>query len=171
MPRSHAVIFALFFTLAACDGRSPTQPSARTEGAPSGSVGEATISRGSDTEQYDGLVIACNGEPFQVSGTYTYRWHTVALNSGAWSSTLTVSVKATGEGSWSGAKYRGTGSASTTQIFMPPKGGAFVYSQMFRMLDVTQGGGNQAFSSHTQWTVTPDGRVTSDHFTLVAECR
>ena len=83
-----------------------------------------------------------------------------------------TTFKSSGQGLWSGLRYRGTGNANTTQIFAVPSGGAFTYTSTFRMLGIVQGASdNSVFTLRAKWTINASGQVTVDRFDVESECR
>jgi hypothetical protein len=86
--------------------------------------------------------------------------------------TLHVRITMTGEGVWTGTKYRGIGGGNTMQVYAVPEGGAYTYNETFRMHDIVQGStDNGFFTLHARWTINANGRVASESFNFERSCR
>jgi hypothetical protein len=135
-------------------------------------VASATVTSGSSTDPFGGLVFSCSGDPILMEGTITNRWHTTSAPLGAWMTTQHVRFESTGEVLSTGVRYRGVGGGSFTQVYAVPSGGAFTYSQVFRLHDIVQGSTDDGvFTLHARWTIDANGALASESFTVQSDCR
>ena len=132
----------------------------------------ATVSEGSSVQTIEGLGFPCGGEPMQITGTVSYRWHTTQLPSGDWMRTQHTVFATNGEGTLTGVKYIGRGTANDTQVFAMPAGGAFTYEQTVQGIGIVQGSAdNDIFQLRAGWVINANGVPTFERFEVRYECR
>lgn len=156
--------------LAAACNDSPTAPvSAPTGLAPATA---AAVIRGSTEEPFSGLMFSCDGEPIEVDGTMTFRWHNTLLSSGHWQSSQQTRFKSHGTGLYSGRRYVHNAVFNETQIFAVPDGGAFTYKSVVRAHGIVQGDAdNDFFLIHAKWTINANGDVAVEFLDIEFQCR
>jgi hypothetical protein len=132
----------------------------------------ATVVRGATEEQFSGLRFSCDGEPIDVEGTMTFRWHNTQLSSGHWQLSQQTRFKAHGTGLYSGLRYVHNAVFNETQIFAVPDGGAFTYDLVARAHGIVQGrADNDFFLIHAKWTINATGVVAVEFFDVEWDCR